>query len=217
MLDVGRGLVCEPGRRPTRAARPPNVQAPSPPVLPQWTVGPAASKIRSSPVGGPRARCPRGGSSVGRALRSQCRGRGFDSLPLHSTRFARSWQAMPRASAASESVSRLEDCEANVLSLSKDDLMYFVYILQCCDGSYYVGSTQNIARRLDIHCSGQGPAFTARRLPVRLVYQEPLATREEAVRRERQLKGWSRAKKEAIISGDLKLLSELAACRAARQ
>ena len=95
--------------------------------------------------------------------------------------------------------------------------MYFVYILQCRDGSYYVGSTQNVAERLEVHRSGKGPAFTARRLPVRLAHQESFATLEEAVRREKQWKGWSRAKKEALISRDLKLLSELAACRGARQ
>ena len=109
------------------------------------------------------------------------------------------------------------ECESNVLSLSKDFLMHFVYILQCCDGSYYVGLTQNVSARLDVHNSGEGPTFTARRLPVRLVYQEACATLEEAVRREKQLKGWSRAKKEALISGNLKSLSELAACRGTRQ
>lgn len=95
--------------------------------------------------------------------------------------------------------------------------MHFVYILQCCDGSYYVGLTQNVAERFDFHSSGQGPSFTASRLPVRLIYQESLATLEEAVRREKQLKGWSRAKKEALVSGDMKSLSDLAACRGPRR
>ena len=54
--------------------------------------------------------------------------------------------------------------------------MYFVYILQCRDGSYYVGSTQNVAERLEVHRSGKGPAFTAGRLPVRLAHQESFAT-----------------------------------------
>ena len=70
--------------------------------------------------------------------------------------------------------------------------MYFVYILVCRDGSYYVGSTQDVSQRLDVHLSGKGPAFAAKRLPVQLVYQESFAAVDEAVRREKQLKGWSR-------------------------
>jgi putative endonuclease len=91
--------------------------------------------------------------------------------------------------------------------------MYFVYILLCGDDSYYVGSTQDVSQRLATHSAGEGAAFTARRLPVCLIYQEPFATIEEAVRREKQLKGWSRAKKAALVSGNLDLLSDLAACR----
>jgi putative endonuclease len=100
--------------------------------------------------------------------------------------------------------------------LSKDFLMHFVYILQCRDDSYYVGLTQNVAERVKVHNSGEGPAFTARRLPVRLAFQEAYETMDEAVHREKQLKGWSRAEKEALISGNLKSLSELAACREPR-
>ena len=92
--------------------------------------------------------------------------------------------------------------------------MHFVYILRCRDGSYYVGSTHNVETRVRVHHSGQGPAFTARRIPVELVYQESFATLGEAVRRERQLKGWSRAKKEALIAGDkTAALHELAASK----
>jgi putative endonuclease len=95
--------------------------------------------------------------------------------------------------------------------------MHFAYILECRDGSFYVGSTQDVAKRFEVHSSGKGPAFTARRLPVRLAYQESFATMEEAVRREKQLKGWSRAKKEALISGNLEMLSELSTCRGRRE
>jgi putative endonuclease len=91
--------------------------------------------------------------------------------------------------------------------------MFFVYILRCADDSYYVGSTQNVTERLRIHNSGKGPIFTANRLPVVLVHQESFATLDEAVRRERQLKGWSRAKKEALISGDCTRLKKLAKSR----
>jgi predicted GIY-YIG superfamily endonuclease len=91
--------------------------------------------------------------------------------------------------------------------------MHFVYILKCCDGKYYVGATNDLESRVETHSSGKGPDFTASRLPVQLVYQESFATLEQAVRRERQLKGWSRAKKEALVTQNLQRLSELAACR----
>ena len=74
--------------------------------------------------------------------------------------------------------------------------MFFVYVLRCNDASYYVGSTQDLGERIEIHNSGKGPTFTASRRPVELIYSEEFATLEEAVGRERQLKGWSRAKKE---------------------
>jgi putative endonuclease len=90
--------------------------------------------------------------------------------------------------------------------------MYVVYILECCDGKYYVGLTNNLSARLEMHSSGRGPDFTASRLPVHLAYQESFEALDEAVRRERQLKGWTRAKKEALISQNLQLLSEVARC-----
>jgi putative endonuclease len=91
--------------------------------------------------------------------------------------------------------------------------MYYMYILQCSDGRYYVGSTQDVEKRLAVHNAGAGPSFTASRLPVRLIYQESYPTLAEAVRRERQVKRWSRAKKEALIAGDMSSLATLAACR----
>ena len=85
----------------------------------------------------------------------------------------------------------------------------FVYILSCCDGSYYVGSTADLAARLDLHQSGRGPDFTAARLPVSLVYKELQPTLQAAVRRERQLKRWSHPKKAALVAGDLQVLKAL--------
>jgi putative endonuclease len=78
----------------------------------------------------------------------------------------------------------------------------FVYILQCSDGSYYVGSTSDPAQRLDFHQSDRGGTYTAQRLPVSLVYQESHATMADARAREKQIKRWSRVKKAALISGD---------------
>ena len=85
--------------------------------------------------------------------------------------------------------------------------MLFVYVLHCSDGSYYVGLTEDVINRFEVHRSGTAPKYTARRLPVELVYQESFAALEDAVRRERQLKGWSRSKKVALILSP-KLLSD---------
>lgn len=90
--------------------------------------------------------------------------------------------------------------------------MFFVYILQCADGSYYVGSTSDIDARVKEHNEGNlGACYTFLRRPVTLVYTESFSTQLEAIRRERQLKGWSHAKKAALITGDhaaLKTLSK---------
>lgn len=91
--------------------------------------------------------------------------------------------------------------------------MYFVYILSCNDGSFYIGWTQDVEERVKVHQSGRGAAFTAARLPVTLVYHESCARLEDAVRRERQPKGWSRAKKEALIAGNLQRLHDLSRSR----
>jgi len=87
---------------------------------------------------------------------------------------------------------------------------FHTYILRCNDGSYYTGHTDNLEVRMCQHRSGQLGGYTAKRLPVELVWSESFATRDEAFAAERQIKGWSRAKKEALISGDWALLSKLA-------
>ena len=92
-------------------------------------------------------------------------------------------------------------------------LMYmkgWMYILECSDGSYYTGSTNNLARRFQEHMSGEGANHTKKRLPVKLVYIEEYSRIDFAFYREKQVQGWSRKKKEALISGELFLLPELA-------
>ena len=84
--------------------------------------------------------------------------------------------------------------------------MATVYILLCANGQYYVGSTENLERRLKEHQNGTGCGFTKAHLPVKLVYKEEYTTIEETYQRERQLHGWSRKKKEALISGDVDAL-----------
>jgi len=89
-------------------------------------------------------------------------------------------------------------------------MSFFVYILRCADGSYYIGHTDNIDKRVWEHQTGFVTSYTRKRRPLELVYTEQLPTREEAKARERQLKGWSRAKKEALIKGNWTRLQELA-------
>jgi putative endonuclease len=88
----------------------------------------------------------------------------------------------------------------------------YTYILQCRDGSYYVGSTQDLMRRLNQHQKGTGALHTALRLPVKLVYYETYHRVDLAYKRERQLHGWSKKKKEALIKGRFERLHEYAVC-----
>jgi len=87
--------------------------------------------------------------------------------------------------------------------------MAFVYILRCSDGSYYVGKTTDLRVRLDEHKAGVGANFTAARRPVEMIYAEEYETLGQAEDRERQLKRWSRSKKEALIAQDLRRLKSL--------
>jgi len=75
----------------------------------------------------------------------------------------------------------------------------FMYILECSDGSYYTGSTNDLERRFCEHQSGEGANYTKRKRPVRLVYFEECLRVEEAFFREKQVQGWSRSKKKALI------------------
>jgi predicted GIY-YIG superfamily endonuclease len=89
-------------------------------------------------------------------------------------------------------------------------MAFWVYILRCADGSYYVGHTDNLDFRLAQHQSGEVQGYTKSRRPVRLVYHESFTTRDDAFAAERQLKGWSRKKKEALIAADWEQLRLLA-------
>jgi len=77
------------------------------------------------------------------------------------------------------------------------------YILRCSDGTYYVGSTNDLQRRLEDHAVGEGSAYTACRLPVTLVWCEEFSHVSEAFRWEKRIQGWSHAKREAHIEGGL--------------
>jgi predicted GIY-YIG superfamily endonuclease len=90
--------------------------------------------------------------------------------------------------------------------------MPYLYLLECADGSYYTGSTWDLHRRLAEHQSGIGANHTAKRRPVKLVYCEQYDRIEDAFRREKQVLGWSRKKKEALMRSDFDALGELATC-----
>jgi predicted GIY-YIG superfamily endonuclease len=88
-------------------------------------------------------------------------------------------------------------------------VMWFVYILRGADNSLYVGEMNELDSRLAKHDEGSASFFTARRRPVALVYTETRLTRDDALKREKQIKRWTRAKKEALIAGDLAALKRL--------
>ena len=87
---------------------------------------------------------------------------------------------------------------------------YFVYILECNDGSYYTGVTSNLEKRLYEHENGLiTGCYTQNRRPVHLFFCDSFLKILNAIEREKQIKGWSRKKKEALINGNFELLPEL--------
>ncbi|MCL1911160.1 MAG: GIY-YIG nuclease family protein [Leptospirales bacterium] len=88
----------------------------------------------------------------------------------------------------------------------------YMYILECANYWYYTGSTTDLERRLEQHQNGEGANFTRKHLPVKLVYFEEFQRIDEAFYREKQIQGWSRKKKEALINGTPEKLHELSEC-----
>src|SRR4051812_21799781 len=94
--------------------------------------------------------------------------------------------------------------------------MAWVYMLRCADGSYYVGSTTDLEARLYQHEIGEGAVYTRSRRPVELVFAQECDDVAEAFDLEKQYQGWSRKKREALISADYAALPELSRCSANR-
>ena len=89
----------------------------------------------------------------------------------------------------------------------------YVYILECADGTFYIGVTNNVGRRFIEHMSGlDESSFTFSKRPLKLVFCKEFDQPMNAIRYEKQLKGWTRAKKEALIEGNIKKLHELSKC-----
>jgi predicted GIY-YIG superfamily endonuclease len=86
----------------------------------------------------------------------------------------------------------------------------WTYILRCADGSFYVGCTTNIDQRLGEHQAGIFGGYTASRRPVEMIWAEEFPSIDDAIAVERQLKRWSRAKKQALVRGDFEALRTLA-------
>jgi predicted GIY-YIG superfamily endonuclease len=95
-------------------------------------------------------------------------------------------------------------------------MAFWCYILRCSDGRFYTGHSDDLERRIAQHQAGGYCDFTARRRPVEVAWTQEFPTRIEALEAERRIKGWSRAKKEAMIAGDWARVSELSVSYAAR-
>ena len=84
---------------------------------------------------------------------------------------------------------------------------FYAYMLRCADGHYYAGHTDDLDVRIAQHQAGAIPGYTQKRRPVTLVWSDRFPERDQAFAAERQIKGWSRAKKEALIRGDREALA----------
>ena len=139
----------------------------------------------------------------------------FPSSPFDSLRSLMAGHSMGKAAsrmsrAIRHVVRRACRGAVRIIGSYVDTRMWHVYILKCSDDSYYVGHTENLSDRVLMRNSRRAAKWTACRLPVKLAYSEACENEENAMARERQIKRWSRAKKEALIAGDKKMLHNLA-------
>ena len=91
--------------------------------------------------------------------------------------------------------------------------MWYVYIIKCADSNLYTGVTTDVPRRVKRHNSKKASKYTRVRTPVTLAYSEGCSTKSSALKREAQIKRWSKQKKLALISGDLSLLHNISKSR----
>jgi len=96
-------------------------------------------------------------------------------------------------------------------------MSFWVYVLRCSDGSYYTGHTDDLERRIGMHQAGEVAGYTFSRRPVELAFSQECATREEALAAEIRIKGWNRAKKEAMFRGDWAEVNRLSRGKHRRQ
>jgi putative endonuclease len=86
-------------------------------------------------------------------------------------------------------------------------MTFSLYIVRCSDNSLYTGITNDLHRRVKAHNEGRGAKYTSSRRPVVLVYEEQCRTKSAALKRETQIKGWTKARKEALVAAKLGSLS----------
>lgn len=79
--------------------------------------------------------------------------------------------------------------------------MYYIYIIECSDGSYYTGYTTDVEMRVKCHNEGKASRITRSKLPVKLIYKESFGDKGSALRREAEIKSWKRLKKQALVRG----------------
>jgi putative endonuclease len=131
-----------------------------------------------------------------------------------ASRKARSWRAIPHVECPERVVGRPKAGRLRVEGLAvshrrchRRQATHYVYLLRCADNSLYVGETANLQSRENDHNDGRGGSYTAKRRPVRVVYAEKHRSKQEAMKRERQLKRWTLQKKELLVRGDVVALS----------
>jgi predicted GIY-YIG superfamily endonuclease len=81
-------------------------------------------------------------------------------------------------------------------------MSFWIYMLLCGDGSFYIGHTDDLEKRVSAHSLGEASEYTRIRLPIGLAFSQEVPTRDEAIQLERKIKGWSRAKKQALVTGN---------------
>jgi len=133
-------------------------------------------------------------------------------VPTNGSIFFTIFQTFMSGDSTSSPTAENEDNETYIKLKEISQIEYaqaYMYILQCSDGSFYTGSTKKLYKRLEQHKIGEGSEHTKKYLPVKLVYYETFTRIDEAFKREKQIQGWSRAKKIALIKKDIKHLKQL--------
>lgn len=131
---------------------------------------------------------------------------------LRLGRFATSLSTLS-LSAESKYIERTIPSEQSESRERESRYMYYVYILECSNKTFYTGITTDLDRRLKEHKSSKGSHYTSYNRGIRIRYSEKYQTRSEACRREAQIKGWSRTKKLALLKNDKGILKAASRCR----
>lgn len=130
-------------------------------------------------------------------------------VPTNGSIFFTIFQTFMSGPSASSGTTKIDE-KIDIEEIEINDIANgFMYILQCNDGSFYTGSTNDLNRRIEQHKNGEGAEYTNLHSPVKLVYYETFERVDLAFEREKQVQKWSRVKKIALIKGDIELLKKL--------